>query len=84
MLGIVDYLKKHPKFSYVILDDKYHNDYKLICLNHYKTMPYKGLTYKDLPKITFKPVKLNNFKDINYEYRELGEYELVTNKLIKV
>lgn len=84
LLGIVDYLKNNEVANYVIIDDEYQNDYKLICLNHYKTMPFKGLTYKDLPKILIKPVNLNNFKYITYQYRQLGEYELVTNNLIKV
>ena len=84
LLGIVDYLKNNEISNYVILDDDYHNDYKLICLNYYRPMPFKGLTHKDLPKIMLKPVNLNNFKYINYQYRQLGEYELVTNKLIKI
>lgn len=84
LLGIVNYLQNEGECNYVILDDEYHNDYKLICLNHYRTITFKGLTYKDLPKITFKPVNLNNFKYINYKYRQLGKYELVTNNLIKV
>lgn len=84
LLGIIDYLKNNQVSNYVILDDEYHNDYKLICLNHYKTIPFKGLTHKDIFKITLKPVNLNNFKDINYQYRQLKEYELITNNLIKV
>lgn len=84
LLGIVDYLKNNEVSNYVILDDEHHNDYKLVCLNHYRTRPLKGLTYKDLPKIQFKPINLNNFKYINYKYRSLGEAELVTNKLIRV
>lgn len=84
LLGIVNYLQNKGKCNYVILDDEYYNYYKLICLNHYRTMQYKGLTYRDLSKIELKPVNLNNFKYIKYEYRKLGEYELVTNNLIKV
>ena len=84
LLGIIDYLRNNEIANYVILDDDYYNDYKLMCLNHYRPLPFKGLTYKDLAKIAFKPVNLNNFKYINYQYRQLGEYELVTNKLIKV
>ncbi len=84
VLGIIDYLKRHDVSNYVILDDDYHNDYKLLCLNYYRTLPLRGLTYKDLPKISFKKVNLNNFKYVNYEYRKLGEYEQVTNDLIKV
>jgi len=84
LLGIVDYLRKYPEYNYVIFDDDYHNDYKLLCLNYYKTNAYKGLNYGDLKKIEFRPVNLNNFKCINYYYRQLGEYELITNKLIKV
>ncbi len=33
LLGIIDYLKNNEVSSYVILDDDYHNDYKLLCLN---------------------------------------------------
>ena len=84
VLGIIDYLKDHENSSYVILDDDYHNDYKLLCLNHYRTMPLKGLNYEDLEKINFKKVHLNNFKYVTYKYRKLGEYEKVTNNLIKV
>lgn len=84
LLGIINYLQNKDECNYVILDDDYHNDYKMLCLNHYRTMPLKGLTYKDLPKITFKLVNLNNFKYIKYQHRQLGQYELVTNKLIKV
>lgn len=84
VLGIIDYLKNHNVSSYVILDDDYHNDYKLLCLNHYRTLPLKGLTYKDLSKISFKKVNLNNFEYANYDYRKLGAYEQVTNDLIKV
>jgi len=84
LLGIVDYLKNNASVHYVILDDDYHNDYKLICLNHYRTKKFKGLMDKDLSKITFKPVNLNNFQYISYKYRQLGEYEQITNKLIKV
>lgn len=84
VLGIIDYLKNHDVSSYVILDDDYHNDYKLLCLNHYRTLPLKGLTYKDLSKISFKKVNLNNFEYVNYDYRKLGAYEQVTSDLIKV
>lgn len=84
LLGIVDYLKNNEITNYVILDDEYHNDYKLIRLNYFKTMPFNGLTYKDLSKIVLKPVNINNFKNINYQYRQLKNYEVVTNNLIKV
>ena len=84
ILGIVDYLKKNEVSNYVILDDDYTNDYKLVCLNHYKTNPQKGLTNKDLSKITFKSVNIKNFKNISYQYRQLGEYELLTNNLVKI
>lgn len=84
VLGIIYYLKNHNVSSYVILDDDYHNDYKLLCLNHYRTLTLKGLTYNDLPKISFKKVNLNNFEYVNYDYRKLGAYEQITNDLIKV
>lgn len=84
LLGIIDYLKNNNISNYIILDDEYHNDYRLVCLNYYRTIPHKGLTNKDLSKITLKPVNLNNFKHITYKYRKQGEYELATNDLIKV
>lgn len=84
LLGIIDYLKNNDIDNYVILDDEYYRDYKLVCLNHYRTKTLKGLTYKDLNKIDLEPVNLNNFKYINYQYRQLGDFELVTNNLIKV
>lgn len=83
LLGIVDYLKNNEVSSYVILDDDYHNDYRLLRLNYYRPLPFKGLTEKDLPKIKFLSVNLNNFQHVNYRYRSLGDYELVTNALIK-
>ena len=82
VLGIVDYLKNNPKISYVILDDEYQNDYKLLCFNHYKIN--NGLMFKDYNKIKFKKVNLNNFKHVNYKYRKLGAYEQATNNLIYV
>ena len=84
LLGIVDYLNNNELSNYVILDDEYHNDYSLICLNHYRTKSFKGLMVKDFSKIIFKPVNLKNFKYINYKYRQLGEHEKVTNNLIRV
>lgn len=84
VLGIIDYLKNHNVSSYVILDDDYHNDYRLLCLNHYRTLPLKGLTRKDLSKISFKKINLNNFNYVTYEYRKMGEYEQATSDLIKV
>lgn len=84
ILGIVHYLKTTPIDNYVILDDDYQNDYKIIQLNHFKTKAFKGLTPKDLKKISLKPVNLNNFKYVYYNYRQLGEYELLTNTIIKI
>ncbi len=84
LLGIVDYLKNNKVENYVILDDDYHNDYKLTCLNYYKTKSFKGLDYKDLSKIILKPTNLNNFQHIKYQYRQLGNYEVLTNNLIRV
>ena len=84
VIGIVDYLKKFNNYNYVILDDEYHNDYKLLCLNYYKTNPNKRLKIKDISKINFKPVNLNNFKYVNYYYRQLGNVENIQNNLIIV
>ena len=84
VIGIVDYLKKFNNCNYVILDDEYHNDYKLLCLSYYKTNPNKGLKIKDISKINFKPVNLNNFKYVNYYYRELGDDVKIQNDLIIV
>ena len=82
VLGIVDYLKNNDEASYIVLDDEYQNDYKLLCLNHYKVN--NGLKNKDYNKIKLKKVNLNNFKHINYKYRKLGAYEQATNNLIYV
>lgn len=82
ILGIVDYLKNNSEANYVILDDEYQNDYKLLCLNYYKVN--NGLKNKDYDKIKFKKVNPNNFRNINYHYRKLGEYEQATNNLIYV
>ena len=84
LLGIIDYLKNNDIDNYVILDDEYKKYYKLVCLNHYRTKTLKGLTYNDLNKIDLEPVNSNNFKYINYQYKKLGDYELVTNNLIKI
>ena len=78
------YLKNNEIANYVILDDEFHNDYKLVCLNHFMTMSFKGLTFRDLSKIVLNPVNLNNFKHINYQHRQQTNYENVTNSLIKV
>ena len=84
ILGIIDYLKNNDIDNYVILDDEYYRDYRLVCLNHYRTKTFKGLRYKDLDKVLLKPVNYNNFKYVNYKYGQLGDYEIVTNNLIKV
>lgn len=84
VLGIIHYLKNNPVDNYLIIDDDYHNDYKLLCLNHYKTKMFKGLSDRDLTKIKFRPVNLNNFKYVNYRYRQLGTHEYLTTNLIKI
>lgn len=84
VLGIIDYLKNNRDCNYVILDDEYHNDYKLLCLNFYKTSMNQGLRNSDLVHISLKKVNMNNFKNVNYYYRQLGEVEQNYNNLIKV
>lgn len=84
VIGIVDYLKKNNDCNYVILDDEFHNDYKLLCLNHFKTHMYKGLQRNDLNLIAFKSVNLSILNRVDYHYRQLGDYEKATNNLIKV
>ncbi len=84
VLGIIHYLNNNPVDKYLILDDDYYNDYKLLSLNYYRTRMFKGLLEKDLAKIEFRPVNLNNFKYVNYRYRQLGEYEFLTNEIVKV
>lgn len=81
-LGIVDYLKNEENLEYVILDDEYNRDYRLLCLNYYRT--YNGLKNKDYSHINFKKVNKNNFKHVNYHYRKLGQFEQASNNLIKV
>lgn len=44
----------------------------------------KGLRSSDLAHISFKEVNMNNFKDVNYYYRQLGRAEQTYNNLIKV
>lgn len=83
VLGIIDYLKDHSDSEYVILDDEYKNDYKMLGLNHLEVDMWTGLEDKSLEKISFKKVNLNILNRVNYGYRELGEYELVTNNLVK-
>lgn len=82
VLGIVDYLKKNSDVSYVILDDEFHNDYRMACLNYFKTRAWKGLQSKDLEKISFKEVNLKTLSYFNYRYRSLGAYEMASNRLI--
>ena len=82
-LGIVDYLKNHSDVSYVILDDEFHNDYKMACLNYYKTHTWKGFQSKEIDRIVFKKVNLNTLSNFKYGYRELGAYEKATNDVIK-
>lgn len=84
VLGIVHYLKNNPVDKYLIIDDDYYNDYRLLSLNYYRTRMFKGLLEKDLTKIEFKSVNLNNFRCVNYRYRQLGEYEHLTNEIVKV
>lgn len=84
ILGIIDYLKNNPVENYVILDDEFHIYYRLTCLNYFRTNPHKGLISNDLDKIKFKAVNKKIFNHVNYKYRQLGNYEVVTNNLIKV
>lgn len=83
ILGIVDYLKNNSDVSYVILDDDFHNDYKMSCLNYYKTGTWKGFQKKDIDKVSFKSVNLKTLDYFSYHYRELGSYEKATNNVIK-
>lgn len=84
LIGIVDYLKKNINCSYVILDDDYHDDYNFLGLNCYKCDRWKGLQFNTLNHICFENVDSVVFKEINYSYRQLGDYERATNNLIKV
>lgn len=84
LLGIVDYLRKHRHCKYVILDDDYYNEYKLLKLNNYRTHKWKGLQLKDCNKIKFRENNHNCIDYVNYHYRMQGDYEMVTNDLIKV
>ena len=82
VLGIIDYLKEHSSSEYVILDDEYKNDYKMLGLNHLEVDMWTGLDDKSIEKISFKKVNLDILNRVNYSYRELGDYELATNNLI--
>ena len=83
VLGIIDYLKNHNDISYVILDDEFHNDYKMSCLNYYKTHTWKGFQRKEIDRVTFKKVNPKTLSNFDYHYRELGAYEKATNDVIK-
>lgn len=84
-LGIIHYLSTHEVDKYVVLDDEYDWDYQLLKLNYYKPNMFKGLTKEDLPKINLSAPLCKYSDFVKYEYRELnGEYECVTNNLVKV
>ena len=84
VLGIIDYLKNNSDVSYVILDDEFHNDYKMSGLNYYKTHTWYGFQRKEIDRITFMKVNLNILSNFKYEYRELGAYEKATNDVIRI
>lgn len=81
-VGIVDYLKKNSLCNYIILDDEFHNDYRLMCFNYFKPSKWVGLKEKDYDKLYFKKVNLNILNKVNYHYRELGAYEKSINNLV--
>lgn len=86
VIGIIDYLRKNRWINYIILDDEFERKYKYLGLNYFKTNKNKGLLEKDLSKIEFKKVSKKQFEvfdSINYNYRELGDYERVTTNLLK-
>lgn len=83
-IGIIDYLRRNSSCNYVILDDEYHNDYKMMCLNYFRPNMWVGLREKDKDKIYFKSVNLNILNRVTYRYRELGDYEKSVNNLVGV
>jgi len=83
IIGIVDYLEKHRQVEYVILDDEYQTEYKLLSLNNYEIDMWTGLREEDVNKIIFIRPDFNILDKVNYKYRELGSYEQATNNLIR-
>ena len=53
-LGIIDYLSEHPSINYIVLDDEYDSEYRLLNINHLKTNPNIGLTKEDIKKVSFQ------------------------------
>ncbi|MBE6154188.1 MAG: hypothetical protein E7163_01250 [Firmicutes bacterium] len=84
LVGIIDYLRKHPNINYLIIDDEFESDYQLLGFNHLKTEMWEGLKCKDYYKISFEEADLECLKEIIYENRELTEEEKVMNNLINV
>lgn len=84
VIGIIDYLKKINNCNYIILDDEYHNDYKLLGLNYYKTNMWKGLTNKDVSKIHLKKANTKHLNNIEYHHRKLNIDEQKYYDMIKV
>lgn len=87
VVGVIDYLRRNRWVNYIILDDEFERQYKYFGLNHFKTNKNKGLLKKDLCKIKLKKVtnkQFELFNSLGYNYRELGDYEKVTNNLLKI
>lgn len=85
-IGIVDYLKKRGNVNYVIIDDDYKREYKLLGLNHICTKPYIGLTMDVLNDFILKKNTCYGFDKVIYDYRDLSDAKFIvnSNNLVKV
>ena len=83
VIGIVDYLKRYDKVNYVILDDEYYNEYKLLGLNYYKTNKWNGLQTRDFYNIKFKKSNIKYINYVKYKIKKLGYDEQIYYNLIK-
>lgn len=85
-IGIVDYLKERGDVKYVIIDDDYQRDYRMLGLNYIHTDPHVGLTMKHLDGFSLKENTCYGFDKVNYDYKDFScaDYIVNSNNLVKV
>lgn len=85
-IGIVDYLKKRGNVNYIIIDDEYQREYKMLNLNHIHTKPNEGLTLKYLNDFTLKKNTCYGFDKVYYKFKDFSNssYIINSNNLVKV
>ena len=85
-IGIVDYLIKRGEVNYIIIDHENQREYKMLNLNHLKTIPHVGLTMKDLNQFSLKKNTCYAFDKVDYKYKDFSNapYIVNSNNLIRV